>query len=96
MDASTLRVHPTGDLTIYQVEEVTKEISALLVSAEEVIVDLGETDKIDTAGVQLLVSLQKSCIATNKKFEITSMGDSVENFMILFGYEWDFEHKGER
>ena len=96
MDASTLRLHPTGDLTIYQVEELTKGVSTFLVTAEDVVVDLCETDKIDTAGFQLLVSLQKSCLATQKKFEIAGIGESVENFMTLFGYEWDSEYKGER
>ena len=96
MDASILQLHPTGDLTIYQVEELTKEVSALLVSAEEIIVDLCETDRIDTAGFQLLVMLQKSCTAMGKKFEIRGVGDSVENFMALLGYEWSSEYKGER
>jgi anti-anti-sigma factor len=96
MDASTLRLHPTGDLTIYHVEEVTKKVSISLVAAEEVVVDLSDTDKIDTAGFQLLVSLHKSCVATEKKFEIVGIGESVENFMTLFGYEWNSEHKGER
>jgi anti-anti-sigma factor len=96
MDASTLRVHPTGDLTIYQVEELTKVVMASFTAAEEVVVDLCDMDKIDTAGFQFLVTLQKSCIATKKKFEIAGMGESAENFMTLFGFEWDFEHKGER
>ena len=95
MDASTLRLHPTGDLTIYQVEELTKEIATSLPTAQEVVVELTETEKIDTAGFQLLISLKKSCVATDKKFELNGMDESVENFMTLFGYEWDSEYKGE-
>jgi len=89
MDGSTLRFNPSGELTIYQVEEALKELKGSLVEAKEVFVDLNITDKIDTAGFQLLVSLTKSAKATGKECLIEGVGGSIENFAALFGYEFD-------
>lgn len=96
MEDSILHLNPTGELTIYQVEEITKQVCVLFDNAKELVIDLMQTDKIDTAGFQLLVSLKKSCKATQKRFELVGISDSVQNFMTLFGYEWDSAHKGDR
>lgn len=96
MEDSILHLTPTGELTIYQVEEITKQVRVLFDNAKELVIDMIQTDKIDTAGFQLLISLKKSCEATQKRFELVGISDSVQNFMTLFGYEWDFEHKGDR
>ncbi|MBU0633219.1 STAS domain-containing protein [bacterium] len=95
MDASILRVHPQGDLTIYQVEELKKELLTAFSGAEEISVDLSDTEKIDTAGFQLLVSLQKSCAETGKKFDGVGIYDAVKNFMNLYGYDLN-DKKGNR
>ena len=94
MEASILRVNPQGDLTIYQVEDLTKELLQGLDSAQEVSVDLSETEKIDTAGFQVIVSLQKSCAELGKKFEAVGIYDSVENFIDLYGYDFNDKQKG--
>ena len=94
MDASILRVNPNGDLTIYQVEELTKELVQWLVTAQEVSVDLSETEKMDTAGFQVIVSLKKSCAELGKKFEAVGIYDSVENFINLYGYDFNDKQKG--
>jgi anti-anti-sigma regulatory factor len=95
MDGSTLRFNPSGELTIYQVEETLKELNGQFPEAKEVLIDLSVTDKIDTAGFQLLISLSKSAKATSKECSVEGIGGSVENFMALFGYEWDAQHRGE-
>ena len=89
MDGSTLRFNPAGELTIYQVEESLKELLGSFGEAKSVFVDLNITDKIDTAGFQLLVSLTKSAKASGKECRIDGIGGSVENFTALFGYEFD-------
>lgn len=96
MEDSILHLNLSGELTIYQVEEITKQLCASFANAEELVIDLMQTEKIDTAGFQLLISLKKSCETTQKRFELVGISDSVQNFMTLFGYEWDFEHKGDR
>lgn len=94
MDASILRVTPLEDFTIYYVEELTRGVLKLLTDAQKVIVDLSQTEKIDTAGFQFLVSLKKSCTESGKKFEMADASDIVENFMTLFGYDLNSKQKG--
>jgi anti-anti-sigma regulatory factor len=89
MDGSTLRFNPSGELTIYQVEESLKELNGALREAKEILIDLSVTDKIDTAGFQLIVSLGKSAQASGKGCRIDGIGGSVENFTTLFGYPFD-------
>ena len=96
MEDSILHLTPTEELTIYQVEEITKQVTLLFANAKELVINMTQTDKIDTAGFQLLISLKKSCETTQKRFELVGISDSVQNFMTLFGYEWDFEQKGDR
>lgn len=95
MDGSTLCFNPSGELTIYQVEDLLKELKTSFSEAKSVLIDLGSTDKIDTAGFQLLVSLVKSCKLSEKECAFDGVGGSIENFMALFGYEWYAMQKGE-
>ena len=85
MDASTLFLKMENELTIYQVEEINKQLCLLFGNAESVIVDMTSVDKIDTAGFQLLMSLKQSCENMNKNFELNGVGGSVSNFFSLFG-----------
>ncbi|MFA6189850.1 MAG: STAS domain-containing protein [Sulfuricurvum sp.] len=94
MDGSSLRFSPVGELTIYQVEEALKQLTYSFGNAKDVWIDLSRIDKIDTAGFQLLISLSKSCKVTDKKCNADGVCESVENFMALFGYEFDAEYKG--
>ena len=94
MDGSILRFNPSGELTIYQVEEAVKALRGSLPDAKSVFVDLSITDKIDTAGVQLLVSLEKKCKHSDKEYVVEGIGGSVENFTTLFGYDLDGLTKG--
>lgn len=89
MDGASLRFGPKGELTIYQVEEATKALAASFARAKDILIDLSPTDKIDTAGFQLLVALHKSCKAAGKEITIDGLGGSIENFMALFGYAFD-------
>jgi anti-anti-sigma factor len=85
MEGSALFLRAEGELTIYQVEEINKQLCTLFGNAETVIVDMSKVDKIDTAGFQLLVSLKQSCENSQKNFEINGTGESVRNFFTLFG-----------
>ncbi len=96
MDASTLFLKMENELTIYQVEEINKQLCILFGNAESVIVDMASVDKIDTAGFQLLMSLKQSCENMNKNFELNGVGSSVSNFFSLFGlvYKGDENYLG--
>lgn len=95
MDGSLLRFDPSGELTIYQVEEATKELGRSISQAKELLIDLSQTDKIDTAGFQLLISITKTSNSAGKECLIKGLSGSIENFIALFGYEFDAQHKGE-
>ncbi len=95
IDSSKLQFNPHNDLTIYQVEDLAKELLQAIVSAQEVSVNLSKTEKIDTAGFQLIVSLQKNCEALGKKFEIIGINGSVKNFMNLYQYSFNNINKGD-
>lgn len=95
MDGLSLRFVPSTELTIYQVEEVSKKLAGTFGGAQNVLIDLERTNKIDTAGFQLLVSLIKSCKTSGKECVLEGMSGSVDNFMALFGYEWNAGHRGK-
>ncbi len=89
LDDSILHIHPTSELTIYQVEEITKLVQKSFNAAKHISINLQQTDKIDTAGFQLLVSIQKSCAKADKNFEVIELNNSVENFLTLFGFSFE-------
>lgn len=86
-DASALYIRPEGELTIYRAEELLKQIRGAFDAAPAVVVELEETDKLDTAGFQLIVALQKSCVITGKRFEMTGVGGAVRDFITLYGFK---------
>lgn len=94
LDGETLRITPQEELTIYRVETFATTILTLLPSAKSLHVNLSFTDKIDTAGFQILIALQKSCEALNIPFVIDGIQASAKNFIELFGYEQEFDTKG--
>lgn len=96
LDGETLHCTPQEELTIYQAEAVTKNLVSLLPSAKSLHVNLSFTDKIDTAGFQILIALQKKCEALTIPFAIEGIQASCENFMELFGYNWEFDTKDNK
>ena len=52
-------------LHISEVENLTKELSALLDSSQQVEIDVSDVNEIDTASFQALCSLQKSLAVTD-------------------------------
>lgn len=91
MENSTLSLIIENDFGIYQVEEMHKHLCDSFDDAKEVVVDMSKSDKIDTAGFQLLASLKKSCEATGKPFKLLEPSSSAQNFTELFGFDWDMD-----
>lgn len=89
IEDSTLFLKVENDLSIYQVEELLKELRDSFDNAREVVVDMSKADKIDTAGFQLLASLKKSCEAAGKSFKLLELGSSAQNFTELFSFDWN-------
>ena len=93
MENSTLSLIIENDFSIYQVEEIHKRLCDSFDGAKEVVVDMSKSDKIDTAGFQLLVSLKKSCEADGKTFKLQKLSSSAQNFTELFGFDWNSHTK---
>lgn len=84
LQGNTLTLKPEGEFTIYQAESFKKEVLAVFGEANEVIVNLSKTTKIDTATFQLLVALKKSCEKSQKEFDVVGVKDPIHNFLELF------------
>lgn len=94
LEKEILHVHPHDEFTIYYAETFLTTLLPLISSAKSLHVNLSDTDKIDTAGFQILIALKKSCEAFNIPFSIEGIQNSCENFMALFGYDFDVDAKG--
>lgn len=93
LEETVLHVKPQEEFTIYQVEAFVSKIMPLIPSAKSLHVELVNTDKIDTAGFQVLIALKKSCEVAMIPFVIEGIQGSCENFMELFGCSWNVEAK---
>ncbi|MFO7658548.1 MAG: STAS domain-containing protein [Bacteroidales bacterium] len=59
----------TDGLTIINVSEIRKKAIKYLEANETLFIKISETEQLDLAGIQLLCSLQKSCINHGKKIQ---------------------------
>jgi anti-sigma B factor antagonist len=85
---------PEGQLTIYRVDELKRELLSLLNSNDFLELDIGNVNECDTAGLQLLCSLKKTSIETKKKFIITGESKSIEDVMVRTGITSDMIERG--
>jgi len=60
-----------ASFTIYEAAEAKALLLAALVKSEILEVDLSRVDRIDTAGVQLLILLKREAVAAGKQMRIT-------------------------
>ncbi|MFT5161971.1 MAG: ABC-type transporter Mla MlaB component [Alteromonadaceae bacterium] len=64
-----------AQLIVNHVEELYQQLKLLLASGEDVVLDISDIEKADTAGLQLLCTIQKNLIETGQK--ITWSGSSI-------------------
>ena len=65
---------PFDKFTIYEVEDMQKELLALLQSAEdEVVLDMGDVEKMDMAAIQLLIAASKSAKERSCRFRLANV-----------------------
>lgn len=69
-------------LTISQIRKIYQTILDEFNSNEKLSIDLKNVDEIDLSGLQLLVSLKKSCHKQNKEFSIHNLKDE-----LLYSFE---------
>jgi len=75
------------NFTIYDVEEVQKEVMVEFKNNDTLEIDMKSVEKIDIAALQLLVSAKRSCQEENKSFSLTNMNDEVLDAVRICGLE---------
>ncbi|WP_286269768.1 STAS domain-containing protein [Thalassotalea hakodatensis] len=74
----------SGELTIYSVMDIYQEYFKALKFKSLVVLKLAKIEEIDTAGMQLILSLVKTTIEEGKNFQISSTSSAIQDFCQLF------------
>ena len=80
-----------SELTIKNVADFKQQIDDSLIQQDEIRLDAAELQKIDTAGLQLLFSLQKSLQKSGHQIEWTNQSDVIVSAAKIVGMESLFE-----
>ena len=72
--------------TIYEVEEIYKELSSALKTGEAIDVNLDGVVQIDMPAIQLLVSTLKTCESKSIPFALSNISDEVKQTLKLTGF----------
>jgi len=73
--------------TIYEVEEIYKELLSALKSGEAVDINLDGVVKIDIPAIQLLVSTLKTCESESTPFSLSNVLDEVKETLKRTGFD---------
>jgi len=73
--------------TIYEVEEIYKELLSALKSGEAVDINLDGVVKIDIPAIQLLVSTLKTCESESTPFSLSNVSDEVKETLKRTGFD---------
>ncbi|PRX27471.1 anti-anti-sigma factor [Orenia metallireducens] len=74
------------ELTIYNVASFREEILEKL-NSNGVLFDCDKLEYIDAAGIQLLLSLEKTLLNQGSTLELINLADEVEESLTLFGMD---------
>jgi anti-anti-sigma factor len=72
----------TDSFTINQIRTIYQTLLDEFNSSSKLLIDLRNVDEIDLSGLQLLVSLKKSCLEKNKEFYIKNLKEE-----LLYSFE---------
>ncbi len=75
----------TGELSIYTVSAVKDDMAALLEARAPVELSLDDVTEFDSAGVQLLLWLQRELVARGWSLHIPSASAPVRDALLLLG-----------
>lgn len=78
-------VRVTGDLTIFQVADYHARLLAGCGDAGSVSVDLGATDELDGAGLQLLLALDRQLAGSGGGLVLTALSEAAGASLEAFG-----------
>jgi len=72
-------IHCGSRLSIDQVEELYQKLEGAMLSGGDLALDAGDVHFCDTAGLQMLLSLQKTLAATGNKVEWAKVAGVVKD-----------------
>lgn len=86
----TCKVSLEGELTIYQASEVYEKLGKQLTACETLELDLHAVSELDTAGVQILLSLKQAATAEEKTMIMTLHSEAVVDVFELMNISHEF------
>jgi len=87
IDVSTTSaaLHLAGDLDIYGVADLRRQLLSVLDDGQAIELDLGAVTTLDSAGVQQLLALQRECIVLGRPLRVSALSEPVREVIELFG-----------
>lgn len=80
-----LRLHPEGEMTIYQVTELKQALLDALAQHNEIELDLSAVSEMDTSGVQLLMLMKREAGVAGKVLKLAGHSPAVLEVFELLG-----------
>lgn len=76
-----------GSLSIYQVEDIHRNLVQKLEAGGDVVLDLGPVDECDSAGVQLLVATRLTAARRGLAFRVREVSQAVIEAFVQLGLD---------
>lgn len=71
-----------GDMTIFNAQVILSSID--LSESKEIEIDLSNVTEIDTAGLQILLSIKKEALKNNLDVKFINISESIDNLLQLY------------
>lgn len=82
-----------GALTVYSVADSIEQFRDIKNFRQKVVCDLSELNELDTAGLQVLISLAKTTTAQGGEIALSKMNQSISELIELFALSKTFDLK---
>lgn len=80
-------LHMPSEMTIYTAETLHRELLETLEKAQDCQIDLTDVNEIDSAGMQLLMAMNKQCNMKNKPLALINSSAASTEIFTLFGMQ---------
>lgn len=91
---TNVNIETDTSLSIFNALKLHKKIVEAYKKYESIEIDLKDISECDTAGIQLLYSLKKSCLDAGKEISLTNPSDAVTDALERMSMSW--EHLNDR
>lgn len=81
-----LTVHLSGDLNVKTAPYLEEELTKFLSSVKELILDFGGVEYISSAGLRLLLAVEKTMRRQNGKMKLLHVNPAVKEIIRLAGF----------